>query len=140
LTHTGEHQHAGDDNGMEQIAGDTDDVTYLAANASSDPVARATSPMGMAMPGGGSESRFVIKKLESPVTDICLRDTVNPDQLLAAYAAARARSAGEGSDPASPVGQTTSGLQPPLDSNVRQSVISDASVYSTTGPSDGSRK
>ena len=141
-THNGENQHAGDDNGMEQIAGDTDDQTYLAANAGRDPVARATSPMGMAMPDGGSESRFGVKERNSPITNMCLCITVNPDQLLAAYAAARARSAGEGLEPASPIGQTTSpsGLQPPQDSNVRQSVISDASVYSTAGPSDGSRK
>lgn len=64
----------GDDNSMEEIAGDIAPPPVAVGGNGS--VVRATSPMGMQMPSPG----------------------MNPDQLLAAYAAARAKAGGDAVD------------------------------------------
>lgn len=114
-----------DNDRVEELSGHSSTLSPSAAGHES--VARATSPMGMAMPVGG----------------------MNPDQLLAAYAAARtktpAASAGlsiemvglNGDHDASSESPNSMRLgnslrvPAPLD-NTRQSLSSDVSAYSTT--------
>jgi hypothetical protein len=53
----------GDDNAMEEMAGDVEVVMPSSAGGPGS-IARATSPMGMAMPPGGSESYWFSRALD----------------------------------------------------------------------------
>jgi hypothetical protein len=65
---------------------------------------------------------------------------VNPDQLLAAYAAARVKASTEAAEAAGSSGASLSHLQAPEDNTTRQSVLSEASAYSNAGPTDTVRR
>ncbi|KAG7531701.1 hypothetical protein FFLO_04143 [Filobasidium floriforme] len=111
-------RHEGDDNSMEDLAVESDPVVPSSSLGAPTSTVRATSPMGMAMAPNG----------------------MNPDQLLAAYAAARVKSSTEAAEAAGSSGASPSHLQAPEDNTTRQSVLSDASAYSNAGPTDSARR
>lgn len=97
--------------------------------------------MGMALPPAGSESQTSHTYRSGLwLMPRQLVTSVNPDQLLAAYAAARAKSSADTAGPAPAGGPSAYHLQVTDDAGARQSVVSDASVYSNAGPTDSVRK